>query len=63
MLVQLRKLTVDFNKQHFIIVCRMEFYKTKWSCPWNCDENSARDGGGHRGVGVGGGGGQGLVGV
>ena len=38
----------------FLIVYRMEFDKTKWSCPWNsdqnCTQNSAR---GWLGSGVG----------
>ena len=51
----------------------MEFDKTRWSCPWNsnqnCTQNSARacwgkGGGGSRGAGgLGGAGGQGVLGV
>ena len=42
------------KKHPIIIVCRMEFDKTWWSCPWNsnqnCTQNSAR-GGGVKGLG------------
>ena len=52
-----------------LIVFRMEFDKTRWSCPWksdqNCTQNSAKGVVGVKGVGggrVGGGGGQGSRG-
>ena len=43
---------------NIFIVYRMEFDKTRWSCPWNsdqnCTQNSARGGGGPVGRWVGG---------
>ena len=44
------------QRLHFVfIVYRMEFDKTKWSCPWNsdqnCTKNSARGWYGFKGVG------------
>ena len=45
---------------YLVIVFRMEFHKTRWSCPWNSDQNcTIKKCGGVKGVGggrVGGGG-------
>ena len=30
--------------QSCFIVYRMEFYKTRWSCPWNSDQNASKMG-------------------
>ena len=58
-----------------VIVFRMQFDKTRWSCPWNSDQNCTHNsakgvvgvgGGGSRdggGQGWWGGGGLGVVGV
>ena len=56
------------NRSFALVVFRMEFDKTRWSCPWNsdqnCTHNSARGWWGSRGRGGGGQGGRGgRVGV